>query len=165
MAYFDYKERDLFYGRHLIGTVVFLAGIVNMLSPLFWESKNSVSTTILIGAGASLIGLFFMTTFDGKLIDFKGKRFKDYVSIFGYKRGVWQPLPTIRSVELLTTEEEAMNEPNGISPTITTRIKVHILCAYGDDKSEPTFILRIRNRKKAEKALNIFKSEMEKEVN
>ena len=156
MPYFDHKDRELFYGRHLIGTIIFAAGIVNMLSPLFWESKNSLTTTLLIGAGASLVGLFFMTAYDGKLVDFKGNRFKAYSSMFGFKSGKWKTLPPIESVKLLTSEEEVMNEPNGVSPTLTTMHKVYVLSVYSKENSKPEFTLRYTNKKKARKDLDLI---------
>ncbi len=160
MAFFNHKERELFHGRHLIGTIVFAAGIINMLSPLFWASKNSLSTTILIGAGASMVGLFFMTAYDGKQVDFSGKRFREYHAILGFKIGEWKSLPAIDRVELLSTEEDVMNEPNGVSPTLTTRIKVHILYVFGKGNTNPEFNLRIRKEKKAQEILDLFKSEL-----
>ena len=160
MTYFNHKNRELFYGRHLIGTVVFAAGLFNMLSSLFLESKNSIGTTIMIGAVASLIGLFFMTAFDGTLIDLSGKRVKEYSAFFGYKNGEWKSLPVINAVELLNKEEYLMNEPNGLSLTLNTKMKVYILCAYTTADSEPALTLRFNKQKKAKETLMLFQSEL-----
>ena len=160
MKYFNHKNRELFYGRHLIGSVVFVAGLFNMLSPLFLESKNSIGTTIIIGAVASLIGLFFMTAFDGTLVDLNGKKIKEYSTFFGYTNGEWKSLPSLNTVELLNTEEHVMNEPNGVSPTLTTKMKVYILCAYTTGNREPAFTLRFTKQKKAKETLRLFQSEL-----
>lgn len=53
-----------------------------------------------IGAGALTLGLGIVSSYGGTLIDFTEKRFKEYLSIGGYKFGEWKALPPILTIKI-----------------------------------------------------------------
>ena len=114
MKNFHFKKRDLFSGPHLLGVLLILAGIFALVSPTFLVVGSSTERVLLVGLGAFIIGLFILFSYSGTTIDFTQNKYKEYVSVGGYKLGQWSPLPTISSIHVIVRSAVTSNTPNGI---------------------------------------------------
>lgn len=122
MKNFNYRNRNLVSGPHLLGTLLIIAGLFNIVSPTFLESDSSIERVLTVGIGAVVAGLIIISSYKGTLIDFTRKRYKEYLSIGGYKLGEWVALPDILKIKVISTTYVSSNTPNGISPTISGKV-------------------------------------------
>lgn len=148
MSKFNYKNRNLISGIHLLGTLLLLAGLFAWASPLFLSSSRSLTTVYGVGTGSCLIGLLILFTYSGTAIDFTEKRFQEYISIMGFKLGTWQELPPINMVKVVSRTTLRKNTPNGISPTLSGNVTDHSILLY-TDSSQAVFSFSYSNQSKA----------------
>ena len=119
MNNFNFRNRNLISGPHLLGTLLIFAGLFALASPAFLESGSSMERIWAVGIGAIIVGLIIITSYNGTLIDFTQNRFKEYQSVVGYKFGEWTILPEIAKVKVISNSYVSSNTPNGISPTLS----------------------------------------------
>lgn len=122
MNSFNFKRRSLVSGPHLLGTLLIVAAVFAFVSPVIFTIDSSAERVVGVGVGAMLLGLVVLSSYGGTLIDFTGKRMKEYVSICGYKIGEWTALPVILTVKVVSSSYRSTNTPNGISPTLSGRV-------------------------------------------
>jgi len=130
MKIFNFKNRRLFSGPHLLGTLLILSGFVALIGDLFFIRESSPEKVILVGGGAIILGLIIISSYSGTLIHFSGKRYKEYFSLGGYKFGEWTALPPILKVMVVSTSFIETNTPNGISPTLSRKVTDYRLLVY-----------------------------------
>ena len=145
MNYFNYKRRNLFSGPHLLGPLLILAGLIALLSPLFIIQGNSIIREVSVGTGALILALAIITSFGGTLIDYSEKRFRDYISICGFKFGEWTSLPFILKITVVPISYMSQNTPNGISPTLSGKVSEFRTLIYSHD-SNPVFTFIYREK-------------------
>lgn len=148
MSRFNYKNRNLFSGVHLLGILLLVAGLFALVSPLFLSSGSSMTKIISVGTGSCFIGLLIIFTYSGTLIDTSKKKFKEYVSIIGFRMGSWQDLPEIREIKVVSSNKIQRNIPNGISPTLSGKVTEHRILLY-TDSDRPVFSFSYSNQTKA----------------
>lgn len=148
MKRFNFKRRKLFSGPHLLGSLLIVAGLVALVSPLVMEEQASLEKVYGVGVGALLLGLLIVTTYKGTLIDITGGKWKTYVSVCGFKFGEWASLPGIHTVKVIATTYLQTNTPNGISPTLTGSVTEFVLAMCGSDAT-PLFSFIYTNRARA----------------
>ncbi|RIJ37038.1 hypothetical protein [Pontibacter oryzae] len=148
MKNFNFRERNLLAGPHLLGVLLLLAGVFTLVSPAFLKNESSTERVLLVGTGAVTLGLLIVSSYDGTLIDFTKNRFKKYFSIGGYKFGDWISLPNIVSVKVISASYISTNTPNGISPTVSGRI-IRFKAVLYSNASKPEFSFVYSNRDKA----------------
>ncbi len=108
-----------------LGIILISAGLIVLAVPLFLVVETPVSKIILVGGGAFATGIAMISIYSGTLIDFKTKKLKEYQSILWFKSGEWRPLPDIENAELIHHTYLKRNTPNGISPTLSSKITVY----------------------------------------
>lgn len=150
MNKFNFKRRNLVSGPHLLGLLLIIAGLFALVSPLFIRNGSSMERVLGVGVGAILPGLVIVSSYDGTLIDFTRKRFKEYISIGGYKSGEWVTLPVISKVKVISTSYVSSNTPNGISPTFSGKVTDYKTLIYSN-ASKPVLSFVYSNRDKAVK--------------
>ncbi len=150
MKSFEFKNRTLTSGPHLLGLLLILSGLLALLSLLFFRNEGNLEKTLGIGLGAILLGLIIVFTYTGTLIDSTEKRFKVYFSICGYKLGQWRPLPSILTVKVTTNSYISTNTPNGIHPTLSGRVTDYRTLIYSNT-FKPVFSFIYSNREMAAK--------------
>jgi hypothetical protein len=150
MTNFNFKRRNLFSGPHLLGMLLLLAGIFAIVSPAFLKSGSSLERILAVGIGTIIIGLFIVSSYSGTLFDFTQKRFKEYVSIGGYKSGEWTTLPDILKIKVISASHLRSNIPNGISPTLSVKVTDFTLLMYSNSQ-KPIFLFKYSSRNKAVK--------------
>lgn len=148
MRHFDFKKRSLFSGPHYLGALLIMAGLIALISPLFFNRLSYTNRVFVLGGFAIIIGLMIISTYSGTLIDFTGKRRKAYWSIGGYKFGQWVDLPKIKIVKVISASYLSTNVPNGISPTLSGKVTEHRLLIYSG-AAEPLLSFVYSNKKKA----------------
>lgn len=148
MNSFNFKRRNLYSGPHLLGLLLVIAGVFVLISPLLFIDKNSVERVLSVGFGAIIFGFTIVFSYDGTLIDFTKKRFKNYSSICGYKYGDWTALPAISTVKVISTSYMSTNMPNGISPTLSGKVIDFKLLIFSDS-IHPLISFVYSNRDKA----------------
>ncbi|SHO59577.1 hypothetical protein [Algoriphagus zhangzhouensis] len=148
MSEFNFKNRNLFSGVHLLGILLLVAGLFALVSPLFLSSGSSMTKIISVGTGSCFIGLLIIFTYSGTLIDTSKNRFKEYVSIIGFRMGSWQDLTEIREIKVVSTTRIQRNIPNGISPTLSGKVTEHRILLYSDS-DRPVFSFNYSNQTKA----------------
>ena len=148
MNHFNNKRRNITSGPHLLGRLLMLAGLFALVSPMFLEVGSSTEKILFVGIGAILMGLLIVSSFGGTLIDFTGKRFKDYFSIAGYKFGEWEDLPDVSKVKVISTSYMSSNMPNGVSPTLSGKVTDFKTLVYSNE-SKPFLSFQYTNKDKA----------------
>ena len=147
MNNFNFKRRNLASGPHLLGSLLIMAGLFALLSPVLIESESSVERALVVGVGAIILGLIIVSSYGGTLIDFTEKRFKDYFSFGGYKFGEWTTLPVILTVKVISTSYVSTNIPNGISPTLSGKVTDFRTLIYSSaSKPVLSFVYSSRNK-------------------
>lgn len=148
MSEFNFKNRNLFSGIHLLGILLLFAGLFALVSPLFLSSGSSMTKIISVGTGSCLIGLLIIFSYSGTLIDTSKNQFKEYVSIIGFRMGSWQDLPEIREIKVVSFTRNQRNIPNGISPTLSGKVTDYSLLLFADS-NQPVFTFSYSNQDKA----------------
>jgi len=159
MNAFNFKRRNLLSGPHFVGALFIIAGLFALLSPLFFSIETSIERVIGVGMGAVILGLLIITSYSGTAIDFKEKRFKEYVTIAGYRTGKWTILPTIIKVKLISNSRMETNKPNGISPTLSAKVTDFKILLYSKS-SEPMLSFVYSKRNKAMKVAEILSAQL-----
>ncbi|MEO9870722.1 hypothetical protein [Ekhidna sp.] len=159
MTQFNYKNRNLLSGPHLLGVLLIIAGLFALSSPLFMLVGGSSERVFGVGIGAILIGIGIVTSYEGTKIDFSKKRLKEYLSICGYKRGEWSDLAEIMKISIASKNYRTSNTPNGISPTISG-ISTHYEMLLSTSSHEYRFLYQnetkaIKDAKKLASGLNV----------
>ncbi len=113
--------------------------------------------------GAIILGLVIESTYGGTLIDFSENRFKDYLSIGGYKFGEWTTLPVILTVKVISSSYISTNIPNGISPTLSRKVTDFKTLIYSDT-SKPVLSFVYLNRDKAIKHAKCLASNLDTDL-
>jgi len=142
MQHFNYKQRSLFNGPHLLGVLLVLAGLFALLSPLFFQSSTPQSTITAVGVGALVIGGLIISAYQGTRIDLEQKKVKDYFSVAGLVFGQWQALPPVGQVRVIGVTFKSTNTPNAISPTLSGKVTQFKVLLYEPGARKPfdTFI-------------------------
>lgn len=148
MSHFNFKKRNLFSGPHFVGMIIILAGVFALASPAFLESGSSLEKTIITGLGAVVVGSMIVSSYDGTLIDFSGKKVKEYFSFCGYKFGKWTSMPRVLKVKVVSTSSKGSNLPNGISPTLSWKVTHFTTLLYSDNPG-PDFSFTYASKDKA----------------
>jgi hypothetical protein len=150
MADFDFKRRNLISGPHLLGVLLVAAGLFALVSPMFLANESSWEKILRVGAGAILLGLFIWFSYGGTRIDLTKHKVKEYYSVGGYQFGVWESLPTITTVKVVTSRYRSSNIPNGISPTLSGTIVETSVLLHANE-ANPILSFTYSNRAKAMK--------------
>ena len=150
MKNFNFKKRNLVSGPHLLGPLLIIAGVFALVSPTFLKSGSSMERVLVVGIGAIILGLIIISTYGGTLIDITQKRYKDYLSIGGYKFGEWTALPDILKVKVISTSYISTNTPNGISPTLSGKVTDFKTLIYSN-ASKPVLSFEYSNMDRAVK--------------
>ncbi|MFC6997235.1 hypothetical protein [Rufibacter roseus] len=112
MSHLFNRKTDAFFGSlRFLGYVLLPAGIILGASPL-WSGADKVQM-ISVGAVLFLLGILFQSTYHGFQIDFKRRRVREYLSMFGIKTGEWAPLPAFERVVLTSNLGSAHNHDHG----------------------------------------------------
>lgn len=159
MNIFNYKRRKLFSGPHFIGLLLVIAGVIALLSPIFFNIENYADRALGVGIGTVLLGLFIITSYSGTMIDFAGKRFKEYTAIAGFKYGNWKNLPPIKVVKVISNSYLRSNIPNGISPTLSLKVTDFKVVFYSNT-SKLMFSFVYSNQDKAIKTAKHFTAKL-----
>lgn len=160
MSQFNYKSRQLLKGQHLIGTLLVLAGVANMVIPLFVESDLTQNQSLLIGAVVIIVGLGIVFTYDGILIDFEQRRVKDYASLCGFKKGEWRALPSTLGIEVMVKEEQSTNTANGISPTLSTLTVTYEVILKNTATQKAETVLSYSKEKQAQQIASVLRNHL-----
>jgi hypothetical protein len=148
MKHFDFKERKLFSGPHLLGLILVFTGIFVLVSPAFLSSGSSIEKVLIVGMVSVIIGLLIILTYKGTLIDFEERKFKKYSSVAGFKFGDWKPLPLLSKIKSESKTYISRNTPNGISPTLSGRVTEYHTTIYSIN-SKPIFLFNYSNPKES----------------
>ena len=103
-----------------------------------------------VALAAIILGLVIVSSYDGTLINYTEKKFKEYSSVCGYKFGSWTSLPVIRTVKVVSSSYMSTNMPNGISPSFSGKVTDFKTLVYSD-AAKPVLSLVYSNREKAVK--------------
>ena len=150
MKNFNFKNRHLVSGPHLLGTLLIIAGLIALVGPIFYKSGSSTERILAVGTGSLALGLAIISSYSGTLIDISQNRFKEYISICGFKIGEWMILPEILKLKVISNSYINTNTPNGISPTLSGKVTDFKTLLYSDDQ-KPVFSFTYANRDKAVK--------------
>ncbi|MBA9079619.1 hypothetical protein [Rufibacter quisquiliarum] len=95
---FDRKTDPYFGSLRYLGYLLLPAGII-VAGAAAWSGADAVQL-VSVGGLLFLLGLLFQTTHHGFQIDFKNRRVREYLTMFGVKSGNWVPLPQFQKVVL-----------------------------------------------------------------
>lgn len=163
MNNFNFKRRNFVSGPHLLGSLLIIAGLFALVSPVFFKNESSIERVLGVGVGATILGLVIVSSYGGTLIDFDEKRVKEYFSIGGYELGEWTTLPVILTLKVISTSYMSTNTPNGISPTLSGKITDFKILIYSN-ASKPVLSFVYSNRNKAVKYAKRLASNLNAEL-
>ena len=146
--HFNYKKRNLLSGPHLLGILLLLVGLFTLASPLYLKTEVPQERVIIMGAGAVVLGLLIVSSYTGTLVDTFGNRYKDYLSVAGIIFGEWAELPLITQVRLKGISRLHTNTANGISPTLSGKVKEYTV-GLNSDSGRPEFVFTYKKEKTA----------------
>ncbi|WKK75256.2 hypothetical protein QYS49_27410 [Marivirga salinae] len=132
MNNFNYKGRNLTSGPHLLGILLIIAGLFALMSPVLFKNGSSIEKSLALGIGVLIVGFVIVSSYSGTLIDFSGKRVKEYTSISGYVFGKWTAFPNISVVRVISSTSTSTNIPNGISPTLSRKVTIFKVLMYSN---------------------------------
>jgi hypothetical protein len=159
MKKFDYKERNLISGIHLLGPILIFVGLFALVSPVFLKSESSMEKIIGVGVGAIIIGFGIISSYSGTQIDFSEKKVMEYFSLGGFRMGKWTTLPDILKVKVISNSYIKTNTPNGVSPTFSGKVTDFKTLLYSE-ASKPVFSFFYSNKATAVKDAKIIASNL-----
>lgn len=159
MNIFSYKNRKLFSGPHLLGTLLIIAGLFAFLSLVFFNNHTTTARGLGAGGGSIILGLVIISSYSGTLIDFTENKFKEYSSLSGYKYGEWATLPHITKIIVVSSSYVRSNKPNGISPTLSEKVTDFKILIYSNE-SMPLFKFIYSKKKEAVKNARFLASNL-----
>ena len=68
MNNFNFKRRNLVSGPHLLGSLLIMAGLFALVSPVFIKNESSMERVLGVGVGAIILGLVIVSSYGGTLI-------------------------------------------------------------------------------------------------
>ena len=155
---FDFKKRTLSSGPHLLGCILVFAGILVFITSFFIEFPVSFTKVIIVSAGAVVIGLVIISTYEGTQIDFSNSQVREYTSFCGYKVGSWEKMPTISKVKVVINNFKSSNTPNGISPTFSGEV-IEFKTILFSENPRPEFMFKYAKKEQAVNAAKILASQ------
>jgi len=101
----------------LVGGVFIIAGLASLI------------TTPFLGVGLIIAGIFVLSSSYGSQIDTESKKFREYGSMFGVKRGEWKPLEKMPYISVLKgrTGMRVYSSSNRSTSAINDRYEVYLL--------------------------------------
>jgi hypothetical protein len=145
MTDFNHKERSIWKGRHLLGTLFVFAGIFAISSPYLFQVEIAIIKVFAVGGTMILLGCIFISIYQGITISFRENRIRKYESFLGFKIGEWEKMPNILEIRLSSSTYSATNTPNGISPTISGKATEYVVHLNDDNR---TFLKIIFDKEK-----------------
>ncbi|MEP0711589.1 hypothetical protein [Algoriphagus sp.] len=156
MQQFIYKNHnDGTKGPRLLGQIMLGAGLVVILVRLLFDMDTDPMKVALVGGGAILIGLIMSTIKSRILIDFAGKKYKEYQTILWYNMGDWMDLPLVHKAEIVQHSFRKTFVPNGITPTMSAQVTIYKVVLLADGRK--FLVLDYAKEKKAALALEELK--------
>lgn len=157
MTCFDYKNRKLTTGLHLLGVLLILAGIFALSTPFYLNPATTLERIVGVGSSAILLGVFITFCYTGILIDFKGRKYKTYFNIGWYKTGEWIQLPADLTIDFLKITYKGRSTSNGVSPTFSGKVKVYII-HIRSSQDEKILSFEYESKQKAHRKLEELKA-------
>lgn len=118
MKIYNHKKRTLWAGTSLLGMLFIGVGIFSLVLPYIVELEGG-NHSLYVTWGFLVFGIMVVSAYSGTLIDIENKRVRAYSSFLGFKFGKWTELPEISYIQLISDTYQSINEPNGISPTLS----------------------------------------------
>gem|GEM_PF-5756391 len=128
-----------------------VAGLLALSCAWLVELEIPVSRAIAVGAIFLVIGFTMFTTYAGTQINTTDPSFRQYRALVGIKRGEWEPLHAVSSIQLLTTEQSFQTLPDGIHPSLSGKVKEYIVLVLGDHDQEVILQLNYQRKSRAKK--------------
>lgn len=155
MQLYNYRQRNLKTGIHLLGAILLLAGVIVLIISLFIEAEDDLQKPLWVGISAFLAGLIIINIYEGTSIDLENKKVKDYVSLFGFKSGTWRNLPPLKTIKLVPIEQKTTNTPNGVSPTLSfIKSSYQIILFFSSEN--PIYTFSYNNKAEAQIKYNLL---------
>ncbi|MFK7953697.1 MAG: hypothetical protein AB8B73_12695 [Ekhidna sp.] len=132
MNHYGQKRRKKFEGTHFIGSLLIVTGIVAGIASFIVDFNPPFNNMIPLAICMLCIGLMIFSTFMGVEINFEKNAFREYFSFCGIKFGQWNLLPEISKIKVKTDRAFVTNFSNGVSPTLSGKIKEHKVILYAN---------------------------------
>jgi len=145
---FNHKTAYFFGGASRFWWLFILVGIFSVLSPFVMELEVSKIQNLLVGIGALVIGVVLKLNYYGIQIDGKMNLTREYISVMGIKKGIWQQMPDFHRLTLTSEKVSSKNAPNGISPTLSTTRTVFTITLITSENA-PVYVFQVERKKKA----------------
>ncbi|MEM6526564.1 MAG: hypothetical protein AAF693_22420 [Bacteroidota bacterium] len=148
MKHYNFKSRSFNSGPHFLGLILIFCGLFVLLTPYLFKTEVPIETVFWLSGGSLFIGTCIVSYYQGTLINFADKRFKEYTSFLGYKFGEWHALPTLSGIKFTSKKQRITNTVNGVSPTLSGDIVFYYIVLLGHQE-EPNLTFTFTNKKKA----------------
>ena len=145
---FDHRTGYFFGSAAKLWWIFVFTGLFALASPYLMISNVSEIRTVIMGLVAIVLGFALKLNYYGLQIDMAKSRIRDYVAIFGIKRGPWQPIPTIKKINLTSAKVSSWNTPNGVSPTFKSNITKYTIGLFSDNQ-QPEYLIQTESAKLA----------------
>lgn len=152
---FDRKTDAFFGSLRYLGYLLLPAGII-IGGATLWSDADKAQL-LSVGILLFLLGFLFQSTYHGFQIDFKKRRVREYLSMFGLKTGKWAPLPPFDRVvltsNLRSTAEDHGHHHDGKKPA--PLVTWYTIALYSQPE-EADYELRTDNHQDAQQTLQLL---------
>ena len=145
---FDHRTGYFFGSAAKLWWIFVFVGLFAIASPYLMISNVSELRATIIGLVAIVLGFALKLNYYGLQIDMAKSRIRDYVAVFGIRRGQWQSIPTIKKINLTSAKVSSWNTPNGVSPTFKSNITKYTIGLFSDNQ-QPEYLLQPESAKLA----------------
>ncbi|WP_228691205.1 hypothetical protein [Lunatimonas sp.] len=163
MKQYDFKNRQLVSGPHLLGVLFIAAGVLAIIGSAIFQPDRSLEKPVYVGIAAIVFGAAILSTYTGTVIEFNERKAKDYFSFLGYPFGEWKPLPNIKRIVVTHVKKKVTNTPNGISPTWSGTVHEFRAFLYSESAT-PIFSFVFSNKEQAIKTGKLLSENLHAEI-
>jgi len=155
---FDRKTDPYFGSLRYLGYLLLPAGII-VAGAALWSGADKIQL-LSVGGLLFLLGLLFQTTHHGFQIDFKHRRVREYLAMFGVKSGNWVPLPQFQKVVLSSNLAPADDHGHDHGDTPAPLVTWYTIGLYSGSP-EADFELRTGHQEDALKTLHLLANRLD----
>jgi len=136
---FNHRNSYFFGNAANLWHIFIFAGVFSLTAPYFISLEVSQARTIIVGVVALIIGIVLKINYYGIQIDFDQKKYRNFISILGFKQGNWIVLPELERIVLTSKNVSTWNTPNGISPTHKSNATIFTIALFRNSEQLELF--------------------------
>ena len=127
---------------------VFIAIAFAVWGSLLFVQPDTLTRTLLVGAGTFFLGLCLRLSYYGTQIDPKNRKIREYMALLGIRTGDWRNLPNLKKLRFTSNTTRFWNSPNGISPTLAHTYTIYSIGLFSH-AATPGYVIKLQSKREA----------------